>query len=271
VDADYIETLPDEIRERCKRDICSSEQVGGQWSYWPEKESIHDLIALREAHPYTFASQYQQNPESLDGGIFSADDFVYYGDVAEGADIPEPDQYDFRIITVDTAQKTNTWNDWTVFAEWGVTKTHIHRLSFQRARMKADQLRRDFLTFVKAAHAKNGGRYGVLRSVYVEDKSSGTGLIQEAEGKLPIRVTAVQREKDKLTRAMDVQPQHIAKKVALPYGDAKNYEFVSEVAAFSHDDSHKHDDQTDVMIDALYEVFVVPRKQPSAKTKAVAF
>jgi predicted phage terminase large subunit-like protein len=122
--------------------------------------------------------------------------------------------------------------------------------------MKADQLRRDFMSFVKASHASNGGAMGVLRAVYVEDKSSGTGLIQEVEGKLPIRVTPVQRSTDKLTRAMDVQPQHIAKKVALPYGDPHNFEFVSEVASFAHDDSHKHDDQTDVMIDALFEVFV---------------
>jgi predicted phage terminase large subunit-like protein len=256
IDQDYIDSLPPDLAERCKRSICHTQQEGGYWSYWPEKESIADLMALRSAHPYTFTSQYMQSPESLDGGIFSADHFTYFGDTSEGADIPEPDQYDYRIITVDTAQKTNTWNDWTVFAEWGVTKTHIHRLGYQRARMKADQLRRDFTSFVQSSHAKNGPQWGVLRAVYVEDKSSGTGLIQEVEGKLPIRVTPLQRDKDKLTRAMDVQAHHIARKVALPYGDANNFEFVSEVASFSHDDSHKHDDQTDVMIDALFVAFV---------------
>lgn len=140
-----------------------------------------------------------------------------------------------------------------------MTATHIHRLSIQRGKMKADQLRRDFETFVKAAHYKNSAANGILRAVYVEDKSSGTGLIQEVDGKLPIRVTALQRDKDKLTRAMDVQAHHIAKKVALPYGDPANFEFVSEVASFAHDDSHKHDDQTDVMIDALFETFVSNR------------
>ena len=267
VDQDYIDSLPDGIRERCERDVKAGECIGGQWSYWPEKESIHDLIALREAHPYTFISQYQQSPDTLDGGIFDADDFVYFGD-DDGADLPTPDKYEYRIITVDTAQKTNTWNDWTVFAEWGIADGRIYRLAYQRARMKADQLRRDFATFVKASHAKNGPVYGNLRRVLVEDKSSGTGLIQELEGKLPIPITAVQRNRDKLTRAMDVQPHHIAKKVALPYGDKDNFEFVSEVAAFSHDDSHKHDDQTDVMIDALAEVFITQtaRKSPGIRT-----
>lgn len=256
VDQEYINSLPDGIRQRCEFDVKRGECINGQYSYWPAKESIHDILALRDAHPYTFASQYMQDPDTLDGGIFSADDFLYYGDPENGADVPFPDVMEYRMITVDTAQKTNTWNDWTVFAEWGVHKNKLYRLSYKRAKMKADQLRRDFESFVKASHYKNSTANGVLRAVYVEDKSSGTGLIQELEGRLPIRITAVQRDKDKLTRAMDVQPQHIAKKVVLPYGDKDNFEFVSEVAAFSHDDSHKHDDQTDVMIDALYEAFV---------------
>jgi len=259
VDQEYIDSLPDGIRERCERDVKRGECIDGKWSYWPDKESIHDLIALRDAHPYTFVSQYMQDPDTLDGGIFAEDDFLYYGDVDDGADLSYPDVFEYRFITVDTANKTNTWNDWTVFAEWGVFDGRVYRLSYKRAKMKADQLRRDFESFVKAAHLKNSTRDGVLRAVYVEDKASGTGLIQELEGRLPLQITPVQRDKDKLTRAMDVQAQHIAKKVVLPYGDAHNFEFVSEVCAFSHDDSHKHDDQTDVMIDALFEAFVSGR------------
>ena len=256
INEEYIASLPEELRERCIRDVCSSEKVGGYWSYWPKKESIHDLIALREAHPYTFSSQYMQDPDTLDGGIFSADDFLYYGDTDAGADIETPDEFKYRFITVDTAQKTNTWNDWTVFAEWGVAGEHIYRLGYKRARMNATVLREEFEKFVKASWAKNSKEYGNLRKVMVEDKSSGTGLIQEMENRLPLKVTPVPRERDKLTRALDVQGFHAAKKVALPYGDIHNYEFVSEVASFTADDSHKHDDQTDVMIDALAEVYV---------------
>lgn len=255
VDQDYIDTLPDEIKARCIKSICGSEQVGGFWSYWPEKESVHDLIALRDAHPYTFSSQYQQSPESLDGGIFSADDFLYYGDLNEGADVPDPGKFEYRLITVDTAQKTNEWNDWTVFAEWGVYQNRLYRLAYQRERMEAPKLRGDFESFVRRAFSKNLS-HGVLRKVLVEDKSSGTGLIQEVQGRLPIRITPVPRAKDKLTRAMDVQAFHSDRRVVLPYGDAQNYEMVAEVASFTHDDSHKFDDQTDVMIDALFTAFV---------------
>ena len=269
IDKEYISKLPDGIRERCIRDVCGHDSVNGKWSYWPEKESLSDLLALQVAHPYTFLSQYMQAPDTLEGGIFSADDFVYYGDVEEGADLEEPERYKYRIITADTAQNTNAWNDWTAFAEWGVTDTHIHLLSMQREKMKAPQLRRDFSTFVRAAHSKNGDRWGNLRAVYVENKSSGTGLIQEVEATLPIMVTSVERTRDKLTRAMDVQSHHVAGKVALPYGAKDNFEFVSEVASFTHDDTHKHDDQTDVMIDAIEQAFVLPTIMPGPRIRSL--
>lgn len=266
INQDYIDTLPDGIRERCIRDVCSSEQIDGYWSYWPRKESIHDLIALRDAHPYTFSSQYMQNPEVLDGGIFNADDFLFYGDVDDGADLPEPTliDYEYRFITVDTAQKTNTWNDWTVFSEWGVYDGRIYRLNFFRKRMESKELRQQFMSFVNACHAKTVRASSACRVALVEDKSSGTGLIQEVKAKSPIPITAVQRNTDKLTRALDVAHHHAAKKVVLPMNDKDNYEFISEVASFTADDSHAHDDITDVMTDALDYAFVRPvaRKKP---------
>ena len=260
IDQDYIDSLPPGIKERCIKDVCSSEQIGGYWSYWPAKESVQDLVALKESDPYTFASQYQQDPETLDGGIFNADDFRFYGD-DEDADYPIPEKFEFRFITADTAQKTNTWNDWTVFAEWGVYDGRIYRLRYKRAKMEAKELRKEFESFVKACHADNSPSNGVLRYARVEDKSSGTGLIQEVKSRLPVPVVPVPRDKDKLTRAMDTAPHHAAGKVLLPYGDAGNYEFVAEVASFTHDDTHKHDDQTDVMMDAIEHAFIDPARK----------
>ena len=259
IDQAFIDSLPEGIRERCIKSVCHTKQIDDKWSYWPEKESVDDLCALKAANPYTYASQYDQNPESLDGGVFSEEDIDYFGD---GSDNPQPDRYEFRFITADTAQKTNEWNDWTVLAEWGYADGYLYRMNYLRAKMEAKELRQSFESFVKSSHAKNGGSNGNLRAVLVEDKSSGTGLIQEMKGRLPIQVTAVPRSRDKLTRAMDAQPHVAAKKVRLPYGDQHNIEFVSEVASFSHDDSHKHDDQTDVMIDAVEYAFITPNIGP---------
>ena len=63
-----------------------------------------DLMALKAASPYTFQSQYMQDPGIFDGGIFSENDFLYYGHT-EDADLPTPCGYEYRFITVDTAQK----------------------------------------------------------------------------------------------------------------------------------------------------------------------
>lgn len=270
INQEYIDSLPDGIRERCIKSVCDSKKVGDYWAYWPEKDHIDDLLALRDAHPYTFSSQYQQSPESLDGGIFSAEDFLYYSedqkDIDDNrADLLKPNKFEYRFITVDTAQKTSSRNDWTVFAEWGFSEGKIYRLNYERDRMKADALRRRFESFVRASHAKNSGLNGNLRAVLVEDKSSGTGLIQEMASRLPIPVTPVQRNSDKLTRAMDAQPHHRARCICIPLDDPQNYEMVSEVASFTHDDSHRFDDQTDVMIDAIDYVFIQPHTKKTGK------
>ncbi len=259
IDEDYIKNLPTkELQDRCRRDVCVTDPIDGKWSYWPAKESIKDLVALRDANPYTFTSQYMQDPESLDGGIFSESDFVYYGDVDQGADIPKPDNFEYRFITADTAQKTNTWNDWTVFVHWGVYKGRIYKLDQYRGKVEAKDLRRVFMNFINHCFNQNKVGMSKLRHAIVEDKSSGTGLIQEVKSLSPVPIKPLQRNTDKLTRAMDVAGHHAYGKVALALNDPTNYEFVSEVAAFSADDSHKHDDQTDNMIDALDHVFLSP-------------
>lgn len=255
INQDYIDELPEPFRSQCIADVCGSEQIDGYWSFWPKNEDIHDLMALRDSDPYTFASQYMQAPEALDGGIFKADDFGYYGD---GTDNPIPDSFEYRFITADTATKTKTYNDYSVFAEWGYSNGRVYRLAYQRGKWEAPELRQNFLSFIKASHAKNKDFKGNLRAVLVEDKASGSGLIQEVSRSSPVAVTAVQRNVDKLTRAMDCQPHHHQGKVMLPYGDAANYEMVSEVAAFTHNDTHKFDDQTDVMMDAIDYAFIRP-------------
>lgn len=255
INQDYIDRLPEPFRSQCIKDICSSDQVDGYWSFWPDNEDIGDLLALRDSDPYTFAGQYMQQPEALDGGIFKAGDFGYYGD---DADIPMPFSFEYRFITADTATKTKTYNDYSVFAEWGVHDGCLYRLAYQRGKWEAPELRQNFLSFIKASHEKNELYKGNLRAVLVEDKASGSGLIQEVGRSSPVPITAVQRNIDKLTRAMDCQPHHHQGKVLLPYGDSANYEFVSEVGAFTYNDTHQFDDQTDVMMDAIDYAFIKP-------------
>lgn len=273
INQEYIDGLPtQELRERCYNDLKNSKKVDGYWSYWPAKESIDDLNAQKDSDPYTFASQSMQGPRSLGNGIFDTDALKYYAteqhQLESDSTLLELPRFEYRFITVDTAQKTDEKNDFTVFAEWGVFEGKVYRLSYMRGKFDATALRQNFESFINSCWAKNSEEQSVLRGVYVEDKSSGTGLIQEVGKVSPIEITAVQRSRDKLSRAMDVQPHFNAGKVVLPYGDRHNYEYAQELADFNENDTHDHDDQTDVTIDALNIAIVLPLIETKPKQPA---
>ena len=83
--------------------------------------------------------------------------------------------------------------------------------------------------------------------MWVEDKSSGTGLIQTLarEG---VPVIPMQRNKDKISRANDVLPIVESGQVYLP----QNAEFLSAyLAEFGTFPMGAHDDQIDPTIDAI--------------------
>jgi predicted phage terminase large subunit-like protein len=257
INEDYIDTLPEELRDYCWNDIKDSEKVNGYYSFFPAKESARDLASLWESDPYTFMSQYMQSPESLTGGVFDAEAFQFYSENEDDGVLPRP-FFEYRFITADTAQKTKTYNDFSVFCHWGVFQGRIYLIDMLRGRWEAPELRQRALSMINQAWSMNGGANGNLRSVFIEDKVSGTGLIQELSNNSPLSVTPLQRNIDKFTRAMDAQSHQKSGKVVLPYGAPYNNEFIAEVASFTHDDKHKFDDQTDNMIDAIDQAIIKP-------------
>ncbi|QXG07679.1 terminase large subunit [Erwinia phage Snitter] len=252
VTAEYGDSLPDWLKPHFVSDVLSSDyvEIDGvkHYSFWPAKESVHDLMALREADPYTFESQYQQRPFALGGNVFSESWWKYYGSGADDDEV-DPGRFDYRFITGDTAQKTGELNDYSVFIEWGRKGDKIYFIDAIRGKWTAPDLKKNFDRFVKKCWASN--KYcGVLRKIYIEDKASGTGLIQESEKSSPVKITAVQRNKDKVTRAMDAMPVIKAGRVVLPSDHPFMNDFVTEHSAFTYDDTHPFDDIVDNTIDA---------------------
>jgi predicted phage terminase large subunit-like protein len=90
----------------------------------------------------------------------------------------------------------------------------------------------------------------------VEDKASGTGLIQEIKADGGIPIAPIQRTVDKLTRVMDVLGYIEGGNVLIPSYSNFTKEFVSECESFTADDSHMHDDQIDPMCDAITDMLV---------------
>lgn len=242
IDEGFIESLPEPYRSKCWESVKGTDTAQGYWSFWPANEHIGQLMALWEKNEYTFMSQYMQAPIALGGQIFDPSWWQFYD---------ATDYFEWRFITADTAQKTGQHNDFSVFAEWGVLNGNLYLVDIMRGKWMAPELRANFKAFVLEKWGKNDNINGVLRSVHVEDKSSGTGLIQDLMNELPVVITPIQRNKDKFARSFDAAPQVKAGKVFVPGGKPWATEFISEHSAFTADDTHKHDDQIDVTMDAI--------------------
>lgn len=85
----------------------------------------------------------------------------------------------------------------------------------------------------------------------VEDKVSGTGLIQRLKFEKRVPVRAIQRSADKYSRLLDVLGYIESGYVYLPRAADWLNDFLSECESFSADFRHAHDDQIDPMVDAL--------------------
>lgn len=154
----------------------------------------------------------------------------------------------WRTIYVDTAQKTGNANDYSVLQCWGRSATgQAYLIDQMRGKWEAPEL----LTQSRAFWNKHRNQSnGALRSMKIEDKVSGTGLIQtlRREG---IPVIDIQRDKDKMTRAMDAIPTIESGQVFLPQDEPWLADYLTEFSQFPNG---RHDDQVDPTCDAITDM-----------------
>lgn len=212
-----------------------------QESIWPEKYDSNFFEKLKITNPYYYYSQFQQEPITLGGNIIKGDWFKHYRELPHFKRV---------FITADTAQKIKQSNDYSVFGVWGVADNGLYLVDMLRGKWEAPEL--------KQAALELWNRFKIIDGVpcagfYIEDKTSGTGLIQELQRHgLPIIPLQRGKGEDKLTRLQGVLDYIFSGKVFLPELRPDIVKpFIAECEAFARDDSHKHDDQVDVMIDAI--------------------
>lgn len=203
---------------------------------------LHPLDKLLETKAlmsdYFWSAMYQQSPIALGGNMFKTDGFKLWKGV--------PPKLKWRAVYADTAQKTKEHNDYSVFQCWGESwDGQAVMLDQVRGKWEAPEL----LSQAKAFWAKHkASGDGTLRSFKVEDKASGTGLIQSMVG---IPVIGIPRSVDKITRAMDAIPLIQSGNVLLPEDAPWLSDYLSEFAAFP---KGAHDDQIDPTMDAIGEI-----------------
>jgi predicted phage terminase large subunit-like protein len=208
---------------------------------FPEHKSVDFLLERKSLMAsVNWEALYQQNPMIIGGEIIKVEHFKYYDQLPILKE---------RMIFADTAQKTKENNDFSVFQCWGRGEDNkIYLIDQIRGKWEAPDLKTKAVAFWNKHQAVENG---ALRNLQVEDKASGTGLMQEIkrEGKIPIK--AIQRSTDKYTRILDVVGYIESGYVILQKNAPFLNDFLSECEEFSANDSHKHDDQIDPMIDAI--------------------
>lgn len=196
---------------------------------------------------YAASGQFQQRPAPLGGGIFKDVWWQYY-------DLLPKMKY--SIIVADTAMKTKEQNDYSVFMAWGLGKDgNAYLFDVLRGKWEAPQLLTQFVAFYNKHKANKEVK---LRNAAIEDKASGTGLIQTIKQTHKIPVKPIKRDtQDKVSRAMAITPYIESGYVFLPKNAPWVSDLLSETSAFPNG---SHDDQVDVVSDGLDQLFNTKRE-----------
>jgi predicted phage terminase large subunit-like protein len=202
------------------------------------------LIDMRESNPKKFYAQYQQNPILAGGNIIKRDWFGYYNTLADK-------KLTKLFITGDTAQKTKENNDFSVFCLWALDKSNIYLVDLLRGKWEFTDLMDQAKIFWRKWESQVWNDSRRVSALYIEDKVSGTGLIQSLKRETRIPVHPIKRDKkDKILRLEEVLDIIASGKVLLPIQSNFNDLFLAECEAFTRNDTHKHDDIVDNLVDA---------------------
>jgi predicted phage terminase large subunit-like protein len=194
----------------------------------PDREPLEVLDRIRRTiGEYNFAGQYQQSPAPLGGGLVKAEWFKRYRE----SELPE--RFDRVVQSWDTANKATELSDFSVCTTWGVKDKNLFLLAVYRRRLEYPALKRAVREQQTLFDANE---------VLIEDKASGTQLIQELITDGCHGVTRYQPTIDKIMR-LHAQTALIENGfVYIPESAAWLAEYLHEMTVFP---KGKHDDQVD--------------------------
>lgn len=232
---------------------------------WTVKHAAEDLKNMELADLFIYMSQYMQDPTNSGMSIFGESWWRFYKtyDPVKGT-VTDLDKVIYYLtnksIYADTAMKTGERHDYSVFQCWAKDRkeSKIFLLDQLRSKWEAPDLESEFTDFIKRHQFVQGEVLLGLRAVKVEDKASGTGLIQTVNRnpEIAINIEGIQRNKDKISRAKSSAPSVKRGEVWLPLDAEFLAEFLEEHAAFNEHMTHDHDDQVDCTMDAIHDMLL---------------
>lgn len=202
----YVDGLPDNVKPHAQEYIDNTpyEIVEGvkSWSYWEKKQAITDLLENKRTSPYTFYSQYMQEPQELGGKLIDITKIHRY------QELPELIR---RVIVVDTnSGKEGDYFDKTVFLLVGVgVDGKVYVIDIELGTWSPSKLLKKSIELVNKWHVTCNKFPVPLDEILIEDKQAGQGLIVDLRDKMPygIRITPVGRKLDKLVRHQQAIPR----------------------------------------------------------------
>jgi predicted phage terminase large subunit-like protein len=193
-----------------------------------DREPLETLEHIRRTiGEYNFAGQYQQSPAPSGGGMVKAEWFKRY------RENERPECFDRIVQSWDTANKATELSDFSVCTTWGVSGKHLFLLGVFRRRLEYPALKRAVREQQSLFEATE---------VLIEDKASGTQLIQELIEDGCHGVTRYQPTIEKIMR-LHAQTGMIHNGfVHIPETAPWLAEYLHEMVVFP---KGKHDDQVD--------------------------
>ncbi len=198
----------------------------------PERESFERLMeAKRQLGTMQFAAQYLQSPVPESGNLIRWEWFKPYSEV------PAKRSDDKVVISIDTASKADEINDYSVATVWlvqgGFKTGRAYLTDVYRERLLFPELKRKVEAIVER-HRPD--------ALVIEDKGSGTSLIQVFQDHRFVRPIAFKPQDGKVTRMSHQAVKIESGRVFIPEQSPWLGEFKAELLAFP---KGKHDDQVD--------------------------
>jgi predicted phage terminase large subunit-like protein len=201
-----------------------------------ERESAMTLAHIRQTiGEYNFSAQYQQNPTPVGGAMVKTGWLQYY----ELGQLPE--RFSQTLQSWDTANKATELSDYSVCTTWGARDNRYYLLDVFRQRLNYPDLKRKVQELAKRDRPNK---------ILIEDKASGTQLIQDLKADGIYAITAYQPPSgtDKIMRLHAQTAVFENGRVMLPSRAPWLSEYINELTSFP---GARHDDQVDSTTQAL--------------------
>lgn len=218
-------------------------EPGSGDALFPEHKTREFILERKEFMSLpNFTALYQQSPYIMGGELIKGEWFQRYSVLPK---------MKWRAVIADTALKSKQSSDYQVCACFGLgVDGNLYVIDVKREKFDAMYLETKFPDFWNKHKHRDTGK---LRWFGIEDKASGIELIQRMRKSIKpaIPVKPIPRSVDKYERSQDFAGYIESGHVYIPENASWVSDFVGEHEAFTADDAHDHDDQVDVMLDAI--------------------